>query len=87
MKNIIIKIISLSIIFTMFEMIELHISPLLKNNLATYQMSYTFESNLFIQIYSYISNYSWTIYLLLTILVFYKEILKLYKKIKKTKEN
>ena len=34
------------------------------------------------QVYDYISNYSWAIYLLITILVFHKEILKLYKNIK-----
>lgn len=81
-KKIIIKIILLAIIFGILEMIGLYISPLIENNLAMNQMSYSYDSNLYIQIYDYISSYSWIIYLLLTILVFRKEILKIYKKLK-----
>lgn len=81
-KKIIIKIILLAIIFGILEMIGLYISPLIENNLAMNQMSYSYDSNLYIQIYDYISSYSWVVYLLLTILVFRKEILKIYKKLK-----
>ena len=57
-----------------------------KNSFAMNQMSYSFDSNLALQVYDYISNYSWIAYILLTILVFRKEILKLYKNIKEKKE-
>lgn len=85
MKRITIKIIILSVVIGIFEMIELFLSPLFKNSVAMNQMSYSLESNLLMQIYDYISNYSWMIYLLLMILVFRKEILKLYKNIKERK--
>ena len=87
MKKIIVKIITLAIIFGIFNVIGFYISPLVENSLAVNQMSYSFESNLLVQAYDYISNYSWIWYILLTILVFHKEILKLYKKFKKAKEN
>ena len=87
MKNIVIKFISLAIVFGILEMIGLYVSPLYKNSFAMNQMSYSFDSNLALQVYDYISNYSWIAYILLTILVFHKEILKLYKKFKKVKEN
>lgn len=87
MKKIVIKIIALAIVFGIFEVIGLYISPLFENSLAMNQMSYSFESSLLVQAYDYISNYSWIAYILLTILVFRKEILKVYKNIKKVKEN
>ena len=87
MKKIVIKIIALAIVFGIFEAIGLYVSPLFENNLATNQMSYSFESSLLVQTYDYISNYSWIAYILLTILVFRKEILKVYKNFKKAKEN
>ena len=87
MKKMIVKIITLAVIFGVFNMIGFYISPLVENSLAMNQMSYSFESNLLVQAYDYISNYSWIWYILLTILVFHKEILKLYKKFKKVKEN
>lgn len=85
MRKIIIKFILLSILIGIFETIGLYVSPLFENSLAVCQMSYSFESNLLVQVYDYISNYSWVIYLLITILVFHKEILKLYKNIKRRK--
>lgn len=87
LKKIVIKIIALAIVFGIFEVIGLYISPLFENSLAMNQMSYSFESSLLVQAYDYISNYSWIAYILLTILVFRKEILKVYKNIKKVKEN
>ena len=83
MKKVIIKIIVLVIIFGIFNVIGFYISPLVENSLAINQMSYSFESNLLVQVYDYISNYSWIWYILLTILVFHKEILKLYKNLRK----
>lgn len=81
MKKIVIKIIALAIVFGIFEAIGLYVSPLFENNLAMNQMSYSFESSLLVQAYDYVSNYTWIVYILLTILVFHKEILKVYKKI------
>lgn len=85
MKKIIAKVVSLSIVFAIFEMIWLYVSPLIENSLAMNQMSYSFESNMLVQTYDHISNCSWAIYLLLTILVFRKEILKIYGTIKERK--
>lgn len=85
MKKIIAKTITLAVIFGVFNMIGFYISPLVENNLAMNQMSYSFESNLIVQAYDYISNYSWIWYILLTILVFHKEILKIYKTTKERK--
>lgn len=86
MKKIVIKIITLAIVFGIFEAIGLYISPLFENSLAMNQMSYSFESNLPVQVYDYISNYSWIVYILLSVLVFRKEISGINNKIKSVKE-
>lgn len=85
-KMIIFKIFFLSVVYGLIKLLGLFISPLIENSLAMSQMSYSFESNLLVQVYDYVSNYSWIIYLLLVILVFHKEILKIYKSLKETKE-
>ena len=86
MKKIVIKIIALTLVFWIFNVIGFYISPLVENSLAMNQMSYSFESNLFVQAYDYISNYSWIWYILLTVLVFRKEISEINNKIKSEKE-
>lgn len=86
MKRVVIKIVVLAIVFGTFNVIGLYVSPLFENSLAMNQMSYSFESNLPIQVYDYISNYSWIVYILLSVLVFRKEISEINNKIKSVKE-
>ena len=86
MKKVVIKIVVLAIVFGIFNVIGLYVSPLFENSLAMNQMSYSFESNLPVQVYDYISNYLWIGCILLTVLVFRKEILEINKKIKSVKE-
>lgn len=86
MKKVILKIVVLAIVFGLFNMIGLYISPLFENSLAMNQMSVSTESNLLLQVYDYISNYSWLGYIVLTVLVFRKEISEINNKIKSEKE-
>lgn len=91
MKRIISKIIFLITIFFIFEICGLYISPLVENGLAINQMYNTIESNLLVQLYTHISNYSYVFGIVLILFVFRKELSKLYKllkeKLKEKKEN
>ena len=84
MKKIITKIIFLIVVFSIFEICGLYINPLVENGLAINQMYNTIESNLLVQVYDYISNYTLVFGILLVLFVFRKELSKLYKKVKES---
>ena len=81
-----IKIIIFIVLVFLYNMLKQFVSPLIANELAMNQMQNTIDSNLWIQLYTYISNYSILIFIIITILFFSKDIVNLINKNNK-KEN
>ena len=75
-----IKIIIFIILVFLYNMLKQFVSPLIANELAMNQMQNTIDSNLWIQLYTYISNYSILIFIIITILFFSKDIVNLINK-------
>lgn len=86
-KKIIYKIIFLAIILFAYSAIEMVVNPIVANYMATYQMDMTQDSNMWIQLYSYVSNYSFVFGIILIALLFRKEVIELYKKLKGENKN
>ena len=82
-----IKIIIFNILVFLYNMLKQFVSPLIANELAMNQMQNTIDSNLWIQLYTYISNYSILIFIIITILFFSKDIVNLINKNNNKKEN
>ena len=77
-----IKVIVLIIITSIYNAIMQFVSPIIANDLAMNQMQNSVDSSLGIQLYTYASNYSWIVLLLVVVIMFYKDVLNLIKWIK-----
>lgn len=82
-----IKIIIFIVLVFLYNMLKQFVSPLIANELAMNQMQNTIDSNLWIQLYTYISNYSILIFIIIAILFFSKDIVNLINKNNNKKEN
>lgn len=80
-----IKLIVLTTIIIIYNIIIQFLSTIVANELAMNQMQNSVDSSLGIQIYSYVSNYSWIVLLILVVAMFYKDVLNLIKWIKENK--
>ena len=80
-----IKIVVFLVLLFLYNALNQFISPLIANDLAMNQMQNTVDSNLWIQLYTYFSNYSILIFILIAILLFNKDIINLINKINKKK--
>lgn len=78
-----IKIIIFIVLVFLYNMLKQFVSPLIANSLAINQMQNTVDSNLWIQLYTYFSNYSVLIFIIIAILFFNKDIVSLINKNKK----
>ena len=78
-----IKIIIFIVLVFLYNMLKQFVSPLIANSLAMNQMQNTVDSNLWIQLYTYFSNYSVLIFIIIVILFFNKDIVSLINKNKK----
>ena len=78
-----IKIIIFIVLVFLYNMLKQFVSPLIANELAMNQMQNTIDSNLWIQLYTYFSNYSVLIFIVIAILLFNKDIMNLINKNKK----
>ena len=81
-----IKIIIFIVLVFLYNMLKQFVSPLIANELAMNQMQNTIDSNSWIQLYTYFSNYSVLIFIVIAILLFNKDIVNLINKNNK-KEN
>lgn len=81
-----IKIVVFLVLLFLYNALNQFISPLIANDLAMNQMQNTVDSNLWIQLYTYFSNYSILILIVIAILLFNKDIINLINKINKKKE-
>ena len=82
-----IKIIIFIVLVFLYNMLKQFVSPLIANKLAMNQMQNTIDSNLWIQLYTYFSNYSVLIFIVIAILLFNKDIVNLINKNNNKKEN
>lgn len=82
-----IKIIIFIVLVFLYNMLKQFVSPLIANSLAMNQMQNTVDSNLWIQLYTYFSNYSVLIFIVIAILLFNKDIVNLINKNNNKKEN
>ena len=78
-----IKIIIFIVLIFLYNILKQFVSPLIANSLAMNQMQHTVDSHLWIQLYTYISNYSILIFIIIAILLFNKDIVNLINKNKK----
>lgn len=82
-----IKIIIFIVLIFLYNMLKQFVSPLIANSLAMNQMQNTVDSNLWIQLYTYISNYSVLIFIIIAVLFFNKNIVNLINKNKKEQKD
>ena len=81
-----VKIVLFVVMIFLYNTLKQFISPLIANDLAMNQMQSTVDSNLWIQLYTYLSNYSFLIFIVIAILLFNKDVINLINKYKE-KEN
>ena len=74
-----IKIAIFIVLILLYNTLNQFISPLVSNEMAMYQMQNTIDSNLWIQLYTYFSNYSVLIFIVIGILLFNKNIINFIK--------
>lgn len=77
-----VKIILFVVLIFLYNALKQFISPLIANDLALNQMHSTVDSNLWIQLYTYFSNYSILIFIVIAILLFNKNVINFINKIK-----
>lgn len=81
-----IKIVIFVVLILLYNILNQFISPLISNGLAMYQMQSTIDSNLWVQLYTYFSNYSVLIFIVIGILLFNKNIINFIKEKKEKDE-
>ena len=81
-----IKIAIFIVLILLYNTLNQFISPLVSNEMAMYQMQNTIDSNLWIQLYTYFSNYSVLIFIVIGILLFNKNIINFIKEKKEKDE-
>ena len=82
-----IKIAIFIVLILLYNTLNQFISPLVSNEMAMYQMQNTIDSNLWIQLYTYFSNYSVLIFIVIGILLFNKNIINFIKEKKEKDES
>ena len=70
-----VKIVLFVVLIFLYDVLKQFISPLIANDLVMNQMQSTVDSNLWIQLYTYLSNYSFLIFIVIAILLFNKNII------------
>ena len=86
-KGIIIKATILAIIVVVYNAIMQTVSPIIANQLAMQQMQNYDTSSMGIQLYTYSTNYSWIVFVILIVIMFHKDIANIIKKIKESISN
>ena len=76
-KRIVIKTVILIVASILVTGLSDSISPLIANELAMLQMNNSQDSSFWIQMYAYIANYTYLLYIALAILLYNKDIVTL----------
>lgn len=83
------KTIAVAIIIFVYKVImnfiEPLISPLIANELAMNQMKNTTDSNLWLQLYTYVSNHAWVGLVVIIVVLYFREVFEIIKLIKEKK--
>lgn len=69
-----IKIIVLVVFIFVYDILDRFIGSIIANDLAMKQMQSTVDSSIWIQLYTYFSNYSFLFFIVVALLLFSKEI-------------
>lgn len=86
-RAIIIKVAILVAISVAYNAIMQAVSPIIANQLAMQQMQNYDTSSMSIQLYQYVTNYSWIVFVILIVIMFRKDIVNIFKKIKESMNN
>lgn len=82
-----IKFMILSVLVIIYNAFVQTVSPIIANQLAMQQMQNYDTSSMGIQLYSYLTNYSWIIFVVLIVIMFHKDVVNIFKKIKESVNN
>ena len=87
MKRTFVKFLILSVLVIIYNAFIQTVSPIIANQLAMQQMQNYDTSSMGIQLYQYLTNYSWIIFIVLIVIMFRKEATNIFKKIKENVNN
>lgn len=79
-----IKFLILFVLVFIYNAFVQTVSPIIANQLAMQQMQNYDTSSMGIQLYSYLTNYSWIIFVVLIVIMFHKDVVNIFKKIRRT---
>ena len=82
-----IKFIILSALVIIYNAFVQTVSPIISNQLAMQQMQNYDTSSIGIQLYQYLTNYCWIVFIILIVIMFRKDITNIIKKIKEKMNN
>lgn len=82
-----IKFLILSVLVIIYNAFTQTVSPIIANQLAMQQMQNYDTSSMGIQLYQYLTNYGWIIFIVLIVIMFRKDIVNIFKKIKENVNN
>ena len=82
-----IKFLILFVLVIIYNAFVQTVSPIIANQLAMQQMQNYDTSSMGIQLYSYLTNYSWIVFVILIVIMFRKDIVNIIKKIKESVNN
>ena len=77
-----IKFIILSALVIIYNAFLQTVSPIVANQLAMQQMQNYDTSSMGIQLYQYLTNYGWIVFIILIVIMFRKDVANIIKKIK-----
>ena len=86
-RTVTIKIAILVALLIIYNTIMQAVSPIVANQLAMQQMQNYDTSSAGIQVYQYLTNYGWVVFLVLIAIMFSKDIVNIIKKIKEKMNN
>lgn len=86
-RTIIIKVMILAVIAVIYNAFVQTVSPIIANQLAMQQMQNYDTSSMGIQLYQYIANYGWIVFVILFVIMFHKDVVNIIKKIKENVNN
>ena len=82
-----IKLIILSVLVIIYNAFTQTMSPIIANQLAMQQMQNYDTSSMGIQLYQYLTNYGWIVFVILIVIMFRKDVANIFKKIKESMNN
>ena len=82
-----IKFLILFVLVIIYNAFFQTVSPIIANQLAMQQMQNYDTSSMGIQLYTYATNYSWIVFVILIVIMFHRDVVNIFKKIKESVNN